>query len=39
MTIPFEKLEARLSTNPTVKAESDALAPEFEIAAELVKAR
>jgi hypothetical protein len=34
MTIPFEKLKARLLANPKVKAEYDALAPEFEIAAE-----
>jgi predicted transcriptional regulator len=39
MTIPFEQLKARLLANPEVKAEYDALAPEFEIAAELVKAR
>ncbi len=39
MTIPFEKLKARLLSNPEVKVEYDALAPEFEIAAELVKAR
>jgi len=39
MTIPFEKLKARLLTNPKVRAEYDALAPEFEIAVELVKAR
>jgi DNA-binding transcriptional regulator YiaG len=39
MTIPFEKLRARLLANPKVKAEYDALAPEFEISAELVKAR
>jgi ribosome-binding protein aMBF1 (putative translation factor) len=39
MTIPFEKLKARLLANPKVKAEYDALAPEFEIAAELLKAR
>jgi phage-related protein/DNA-binding XRE family transcriptional regulator len=39
MTIPFDKLKARLLANPKVKAEYDALAPEFEIAAELVKAR
>jgi predicted protein tyrosine phosphatase len=39
MTIPFEKLKARLLANPKVKAEYDALAPEFEISAELVKAR
>jgi ribosome-binding protein aMBF1 (putative translation factor) len=39
MTIPFEKLKARLLHNPKVKAEYDALAPEFEIAAELLRAR
>ncbi len=39
MTIPFEKLKARLLANPKVKAEYVAHAPEFEIAAELVKAR
>jgi len=39
MTIAFEKLNARLLTNPKVKAEYDALVPEFEIAAELRKAR
>jgi predicted transcriptional regulator len=39
MTIPFGKLKARLIANPKVKAEYDALAPEFEISAELVKAR
>jgi ribosome-binding protein aMBF1 (putative translation factor) len=39
MTIPFDKFKARLLANPKVKAEYDALAPEFEIAAELVKAR
>jgi DNA-binding XRE family transcriptional regulator len=39
MTIQFEKLKARLLANPRVKAEYDALAPEFEIAAELLKAR
>ncbi len=39
MTIPFEDLKARLMANPEVKAEYDALAPEFEISAELVKAR
>jgi DNA-binding XRE family transcriptional regulator len=37
--IPFEKLKARLLANPRVKVEYDALAPEFEISAELVKAR
>jgi len=39
MTIPFEKLKARLLANPRLKAEYDALAPEFEIAAELLRAR
>jgi predicted transcriptional regulator len=39
MTIPFETLRARLLADPKVKAEYDALAPEFEISAELVKAR
>jgi predicted transcriptional regulator len=39
VTIPFEKLKARLLANPKVKAEYDALAPEFEIAAELLRAR
>jgi hypothetical protein len=39
MTIGFEKLKARLLANPKVKAEYDALAPEFEIAAELPKPR
>jgi predicted transcriptional regulator len=39
MTIPFEKLKSRLLANPKVKAEYEALAPEFEIAAELLKAR
>ena len=39
MTIPFDRLKARLLTNPKVRAEYDALAPEFEIAAELIEAR
>jgi len=39
MTIPFEALKARLLADPEVKAEYDALAPEFEISAELVRAR
>jgi len=39
MTIPFDRLKARLLANPRVKAEYDALAPEFEIAVELIKAR
>ena len=39
MTISFETLKARLLADPEVKAEYDALAPEFEIAAELIRAR
>ena len=39
MTITFEELKARLLANPEVRAEYDSLAPEFEIAAELVAAR
>ena len=39
MTIPFEKMKERLLANPKVKADYDALAPEFEIAAELLRAR
>jgi ribosome-binding protein aMBF1 (putative translation factor) len=39
MTIPFETLKARLLADRNVKAEYDALAPEFEISAELVRAR
>jgi hypothetical protein len=39
MTIQFEKLKARLLADPKVKAEYDALAPEFEIAAELLSKR
>ena len=39
MTIPFDKLKARLLADPKVKSEYDALAPEFEISAELLKAR
>lgn len=39
MTIPFEVIKARLLANPKVRAEYEALAPEFEISAELVKAR
>jgi hypothetical protein len=33
MTIPFEELKARLLANPKVKAEYEALAGEFEVAA------
>ena len=39
MTIPFEKLKARLLANPRVKAEYEALAPDFEIATALLRAR
>ena len=39
MTIPFEKVKARLLADPEVEAEYKALAPEFEISAELIKAR
>jgi ribosome-binding protein aMBF1 (putative translation factor) len=39
MTIPFEEIKARLLANPEVKVEYDTLAPEFEISAELVRAR
>ncbi len=39
MTIPFEKLKARLLANPKVKAEYDALALEFEITAESYPSR
>jgi hypothetical protein len=35
MTIPFDQLKARLLANVKVKAEYEALAPEFETAAEL----
>jgi ribosome-binding protein aMBF1 (putative translation factor) len=39
VTIAFEAFKARLLADPTVRAEYDALAPEFEISAELVQAR
>jgi ribosome-binding protein aMBF1 (putative translation factor) len=39
MTIPFDKIKAELLADPEIKAEYDALAPEFEIAAELLRAR
>ena len=39
MTIPFEEFKARLLADPAVKAEYDALAPEFEISVELLRAR
>ena len=39
MTIPFEVIKAELLSDPDVKAEYDRLGPEFEIAAELLRAR
>jgi ribosome-binding protein aMBF1 (putative translation factor) len=39
MTIAFEEFKERLLSNPAVRAEYDRLAPEFEIAAELLRAR
>jgi ribosome-binding protein aMBF1 (putative translation factor) len=39
MTIRFEDFKARLLADPEVRAEYDALAPEFEIASELLRAR
>jgi hypothetical protein len=39
MTIKFETLKARLLADPKVKAQYDALAPEFEIAAEMTTQR
>jgi ribosome-binding protein aMBF1 (putative translation factor) len=39
MTVQFDKLKARLLADPNVKAEYDALASVFEIAAELPMAR
>jgi ribosome-binding protein aMBF1 (putative translation factor) len=39
MTIPFEKFKARLLADPEVRREYVALAPEFEISAELLRAR
>jgi len=39
MTIPFDEIKAELLADPEIKAEYDALAPEFEIAAELLRAR
>ena len=37
--VSLAKLKARLLANPKVEAEYDALAPQFEIAAELLRAR
>jgi len=39
MTIPFEEFKSPLLANPKVKAAYDALAPEFEVSAELIKER
>jgi predicted transcriptional regulator len=39
MTIPFAKFKAKLMTDPKVREEYKALAPEFEISAELLRAR
>jgi ribosome-binding protein aMBF1 (putative translation factor) len=39
MTIPFEEIKSELLANPAVRAEYDALAAEFDIAAELLRAR
>ena len=39
MTIPLEEFMARSLADPEVKREYDALAPEFEISAELLRAR
>ncbi len=39
MTIPYEEFKARLLADPEVRAAYDALAPEFEIAMELIQAR
>jgi ribosome-binding protein aMBF1 (putative translation factor) len=39
MTIPFEEFKAELLANPEVRAEYEAMAPEFEISAELLQAR
>jgi ribosome-binding protein aMBF1 (putative translation factor) len=39
MTIPLREMKARMLANPEVKAAYDALAPEFEIATQLIRAR
>lgn len=39
MTIPFESVAKQMLKDPAVKAEYDRLAPEFEIALELIRAR
>jgi ribosome-binding protein aMBF1 (putative translation factor) len=39
MTIPFDVIKAELLADPEVQREYDALAPEFEFSAELLRAR
>lgn len=39
MTTRFEKLKARLLENPTMRREHEALAPEYALSAELLRAR
>lgn len=39
MTIPYEEFKSRLLADSEVRAEYEAMAPEFEIAMELIKAR
>ena len=39
MTIPYEVLKAKALSDPEIRAEYEALAPEFEISNELLKAR
>ena len=39
MTISFQEFKAEALKDPAVKAEYDRLAPEFEIATELIRAR
>jgi len=39
MTIPYEVLKARALADPEIRGEYEALAAEFEIANELLKAR
>ena len=39
MTIPFDVIKAELLADPEVQREYDALAPEFEFSAKLLRAR
>jgi ribosome-binding protein aMBF1 (putative translation factor) len=39
MTIPYEEFKIRMLADPKVRHEYEALAPEFEIALELLRAR